>query len=198
MLCLRSSTEAEWLQRVIANTAEVLVDHAHCERKAASNALGLLARFPDHPDLAAPMLALAREELDHYEAVLKILETRGIPLVAQPPSGYQAQLFALVGKAGGGRGGLDKRTDLLLVAALIEARSCERFRLLSEHHPDPELRATFRGLLESEARHHAVFVRLAEGPQPEKRDLVRARLAELAEREREILERMPKVARIHA
>lgn len=198
MLCLRSRTEAEWLERVIANTAEVLVDHAHCERKAASNALGLLARFPDRPELVAPLLALAREELEHFEAVVELLAARGIPLVAQPPSGYQAQLFALVGKAGGGRGGPGKLVDLLLVAALIEARSCERFRILAEQHPDGELRLVFKGLLESEARHHGVFVRLAEGAAAVGREAVRERLVELAEAERGILEGMAKVARIHA
>jgi len=190
MLCLRSRTEADWLQRAIDGTAEVLIDHAHCERKAATNALSLLARFPDHPDLVAPMLELVREELTHFETVLGLLQARGLVLVPQSPSGYQAQLFALVRKDAW------KLVDLLLVAALIEARSCERFRLLSEHHPDAELRQTFRSLLESEARHHAVFVRLAEARAD--RGLVRERLGELAEREREILESLPRLARIHA
>lgn len=191
MLCLRSRTEPEWLARAIANTAEVLVDHAHCERKAATNALSLLARYPDKPALVPPMLALAREELEHFEQVLGLLQTRGIALVPQKPSGYQARLFDLVRGAGD-----DKLVDLLLIGALIEARSCERFRLLAEHHPDEELRAAFRGLLESEARHHAAFVRLAEEFQA--REVVRARLEVLAEAERAVLEGMPAIARIHA
>jgi tRNA-(ms[2]io[6]A)-hydroxylase len=188
MLCLRSRTESDWLARAIAHTPEVLVDHAHCERKAASQALSLLARFPDRAALQAPLVALAREELEHFELVLRLLAERGIPMVAQHPSGYQAQLFQHV-----------QRRDLvdhLLAGALIEARSCERFRLLAEHHPDAELRALFRGLLESEARHHAVFLRLAELERP--RDEVRARLERMAEAERTILEQMPPVARIHA
>lgn len=191
MLCLQSKTQDAWLQRAIAHTADVLIDHAHCERKAAANALNLLGRFPDHPELQEPMLALAREELEHLELVLAILNARGIAMELQSPTGYQARLFDLV------RSGMpDKLVDLLLVASLIEARSCERFRLLSEHHPDAELRATFRGLLESEARHYGVFVRLAEQQAP--RDQVRARLQELATSECAILEQARPLPRIHA
>jgi tRNA-(ms[2]io[6]A)-hydroxylase len=188
MLCLRSRTESDWIARAIAHTAEVLVDHAHCERKAATQALSLLARFPDRPALQAPLLALAREELDHFELVLRLLAERGIPMVAQQPSGYQARLFEHVQRR--------ELVDHLLAGALIEARSCERFRLLSEHHPDAELREVFRGLLESEARHHATFLRLAELELP--RDEVRARLDRMAAAECAIIEQMPAVARIHA
>lgn len=191
MLCLQSQTQDAWLQRAIAHTDDVLIDHAHCERKAAANALNLLGRYPDHPELQEPMLALAREELEHFELVLAILRARGVAMVAQSPSGYQAGLFDLVRK-----GAPDKLVDLLLVAALIEARSCERFRILSEQHPDPELRATFRSLLESEARHYSVFVRLAEQQAP--RDAVRARLTELAAAECAVLEGVKPVARIHS
>lgn len=191
VLCLRSKTQDAWLQRAIAHTDEVLVDHAHCERKAATQALSLLARYPDQPQLVAPMLALAREELEHFELVLSILQQRGVPMVVQSPTGYQARLFKLV------RSGHPwKLVDLLLVGALIEARSCERFKLLADHHPQPELAAAFRGLLESEARHHAAFVRLAETVQD--RETIRARLAELAEAERAILEDLPPMARVHA
>ena len=192
MLCLQSHTQDVWLQRAILHTDDVLIDHAHCERKAAANALNLLGRFPDHPELQEPMLALAREELEHFELVLAILRERKVAMVAQSPTGYQARLFELV------RPGMPhKLVDLLLVGALIEARSCERFRLLSEHHPEPTLRQTFRSLLESEARHYSVFVRLAELQAP--RDEVRVRLQELAEQECAILEHHVKpLPRIHA
>ena len=191
MLCLRSSTQDQWLARAIANTREILTDHAHCERKAATQALMLLGRFPDAEALVAPMLALAREELEHFEVVLALLRSRNWPLDSLVPSGYQAQLHAHCRKQMPG-----KLVDLLLVAALIEARSCERFKLLSEHHPDPELRAAFRDLLEAEARHHATFVRLAHNWA--EREVVRARLDELAHAEVVILEGMPPLARIHA
>ena len=129
MLCLQSHTQDAWLQRAIAHTDDVLIDHAHCERKAAANALNLLGRFPDHPELQEPMLALAREELEHFELVLAILRARGVAMVAQAPSGYQARLFERVRK-----GVPDKLVDLLLVGALIEARSCERFRQIGRAH----------------------------------------------------------------
>jgi tRNA-(ms[2]io[6]A)-hydroxylase len=191
MLCLRSRTEAEWLARAIAHTDEVLIDHAHCERKAATQALSLLARFPDHPELVAPLLALAREELAHFELVLALLTARGTQMVAQASSGYQAALHTLIRPHGH-----DKLVDLLLVAAVIEARSCERFKLLSEAHPDPSLREAFRSLLESEARHHATFSKLAQHYAD--RETVRGRLGELAEAERAIIESLPPLPRIHA
>lgn len=191
MLCLRSRTEPEWLARAIAHTPEILKDHAHCERKAASQALAMLARFPDRPELVEPLLALAREELEHFELVMDILKQRGIAMDSQAPSGYQAQLHAEVRK-----GMPHKLVDLLLIAALIEARSCERFKLLADQHPDAALREAFRSLLESEARHHAVFVRLAEHYQD--RVAVRERLQQLAEHERAVLEGLPPLPRIHA
>lgn len=191
MLCLRSRTEAAWLDRAIAHTDEVLIDHAHCERKAATQALSLLARFPDQPCLVEPMLALAREELAHFEIVLGLLRDRGVPMAAQAASGYQTGLHSQVRRTMP-----DKLVDLLLVAALIEARSCERFKLLADHHPDPALRQAFGALLESEARHHATFVRLAEQLQP--RDAIRARLTVLAEHERQVIEDLPPLPRVHA
>ena len=191
MLCLRSRTEPEWLERAIGHTSEILIDHAHCERKAASQALSMLARFPDRPELVEPLLALAREELEHFELVMAILRERQVPMGSQAPSGYQAGLHAAVRK-----GMPEKLIDLLLIAALIEARSCERFKLLADHHPEPALAKAFRSLLESEARHHAVFVRLAEGYQD--RVTVSARLQELAEHERQVLEQLPPMPRIHA
>ena len=191
MLCLQSKTQDAWLRRAVANTREILVDHAHCERKAATQALMLLGRFPDVAALTEPMLALAREELAHFELVLALLAKRGWTMDSLAPSGYQAQLHALCGKQMPA-----KLVDLLLVAALIEARSCERFKLLADHHPDAELRAAFSGLLAAEARHHGTFVRLA--GQFDDAVRVRARLEELARAEVAILEGLAPLARIHA
>lgn len=191
MLCLRSRTEDSWLERALGNTREILIDHAHCERKAAAQALMLLGRFPDAEVLVEPMLALAREEMQHFEVVLGLLKARGWAMDSLAPSGYQSQLHALCRKQMPG-----KLIDLLLVAALIEARSCERFKLLSERHPDAELRQAFRSLLEAEARHHSVFAKLAEHYGD--RQTVQQRLRELAEAERDILENLPPQVRIHA
>ena len=191
MLHLEGETDPRWAPNAVMHLDEVLIDHAQLEKKAASHALQLLFKYPEHTVLLAPLSALAREELEHFELVLGLLAARGTPLKAQAPTGYQARLFELV------RGGMpDKRVDSLLCGALIEARSCERFRLLSEQHPDAELRQAFRSLLESEARHHSVFVRLAEMQAP--REVVRARLEELAQQEVAILERVPPLARIHS
>ncbi|MBM4341771.1 MAG: tRNA-(ms[2]io[6]A)-hydroxylase [Deltaproteobacteria bacterium] len=188
---MRSRTQDAWLQRAIGATRDILVDHAHCERKAATQALMLLGRFPDVTALVEPLLDLAREELEHFELVLALLQRRGWTMESLAPSGYQAQLHALCRKAMPG-----KLVDLLLVAALIEARSCERFKLLAEHHPDAELRDAFGGLLAAEARHHAVFVRLA--GRFDDAEAVRVRLDDLASAEVAILESMPPLSRIHA
>lgn len=191
MLCLKSKTEAQWLERAVADTPALLVDHAHCERKAATQALALMAEYPEHLELVPMMVAIAHEELDHFEAVCALLRKREIPFVAQAPTGYQAGLFKKVRREEPGR-----LIDKLLVAALIEARSCERFKLLSEHHPDSELRGVFRDLLISEARHHADFVRLAELQAD--RVVIHERLKHLAEVEVRSIERAKPLPRIHS
>ncbi len=191
MLCLKSATEAAWLERAIADTPALLIDHAHCERKAATQALTLLAEYPEHLELVAPVVAIAHEELEHFETVCGLLAARGLTPEPQAPTGYQSGLFKKVRKAEP-----DRLIDRLLVAALIEARSCERFKILSERHPDPELRAVFRDLLVSEARHHADFVRLAESQAD--RVTVHERLRHLAEVEVRAIERAKPLPRIHS
>ena len=191
MLCLRSKTEDAWLKRAIADTPALLIDHAHCERKAAMQALMLLAEYPTHPELVAPVVAIAHEELEHFTLITAILSRRGIAIEVQGPTGYQAGLFKKVRKTEP-----DRLIDRLLVAALIEARSCERFKILSERHPDAELRQVFGDLLASEARHHADFVRLAE--QQGDRAEVTARLRHLAGVEVRAIERAKPLARIHS
>jgi tRNA-(ms[2]io[6]A)-hydroxylase len=191
MLALKSRTESDWLARAIADPDAILLDHAHCERKAANNALKLLGDYPEERALVAPLCAIAREELEHFERVMAILSARGLTLVHQEPSGYQRRLFKKVRGAEP-----DALCDKLLCAALIEARSCERFGLLAEHHPDAELRALFSELLASEARHYADFVRLAEGVVG--REAARARLGHLAEVERRAIEAAKRLPRMHA
>ncbi|MCO4761189.1 MAG: tRNA-(ms[2]io[6]A)-hydroxylase [Myxococcales bacterium] len=191
MLCLKSKTEDAWLARAIADTPALLIDHAHCERKAASQALALLSAYPGHPELIAPVVTIAHEELEHFTLICGILAARGLVIEAQGPTGYQAGLFKKVRKEEPGR-----LIDKLLVAALIEARSCERFKLLSQHHPDPELRQIFGDLLASEARHHADFVRLAELQAD--RGEIHDRLRHLAEVEVRAIERAKPLPRIHS
>jgi len=180
MLNLAAPSDPTWIERALEDFDAVLLDHAHCEKKAAGAAVKLLFQYPDHRFLLQPVAALAREELDHFQRVIEVLEKRGIAFQRQRPSPYGGRLHGLVRADEPGR-----LVDRLLVSALIEARSCERFQCLAESHPDPELAAFYEGLLASEARHHGVYLRLAEKVVPP--DVVRDRLAELAEAEAAIL-----------
>src|SRR5262249_11783058 len=119
MLHLASTTDTAWLARALAHLDEILVDHAHCEKKAASTALSLLFRYPEQPELLTPLARLAREELTHFEEVLDRLRARGLGLRRQQPSPYASELMAGVRAAEPGR-----LVDTLLCMALIEARSC--------------------------------------------------------------------------
>ena len=190
MLQLAAETGADWIQRVVGDLDVLLVDHAHCEKKAAGTAIQLIFRYPQQDFLCEPLSRLAREELVHFEQVLERLAARGArfgPLRAAPYAGrLRAEVRAVEP---------ERLLDTLLVCALIEARSCERFRLLSEAAPEPELRDFYRGLLASEARHRGAYVALAERVAP--LDAVRARYAALAEREAQVLAESPTWVRMH-
>jgi tRNA-(ms[2]io[6]A)-hydroxylase len=190
VLSLAAPTTPEWTARVLAHVDEILVDHAHCEKKAAGSAVNLIFRYPEHGFLHEPLSRLAREELVHFERVLGVLARRGVAFRRQRPSPYAGRLKRAVRPAEPGC-----LLDTLLCCALIEARSCERFGLLAEALPDPALAAFYRELLASEARHHQVYVGLAEGLAP--RDAVRARLAELALHEASVLADAPDEPRLH-
>ena len=190
MLKLATQTPPSWANGVLSSLDEVLVDHAHCERKAAGSALKLLFRYPHHRFLQEPLSRLAREELVHFEQVLAWLDRRGVPFTRIKPSPYGGRLHAQVRNDDP-----ERLIDWLLISALIEARSCERFQLLADAIPDPELAAFYRGLLASEARHHGIYVELA--CQLAAREGVSERLAELALCEAEILEDEAPFARLH-
>lgn len=191
MLSLQSASADRWLAQVDAGLDDVLIDHAHCEKKAAGVAMNLLFSYVDHVDLARAMTEIVNEELEHFRLVLDLLERRGIPFRKLAPSRYGQRLHELIRKDEPGRA-----VDRLLVAGLIEARSCERFSVLAEHVDDAELRDFYRGLFESEARHHATYVRLACGFQPE--PCVRERLHVLAGREAEIIAAGDPFPRMHS
>ena len=191
MLSLQSASTARWLAQVDTGLDEVLIDHAHCEKKAAGVAMNLLFSYVDHVALARAMTEIVNEELEHFRLVLDLLERRGIPFRKLSPSSYGARLHDLIRKDEPARA-----FDRLLVAGLIEARSCERFQLLAEHVTDPELRDFYRSLFESEARHHSTYVRLALDFQPEA--IVRERLHELSAQEAEIIEIGDPVPRMHS
>ena len=191
MLSLQSASTDRWLAQVDAGLDEVLIDHAHCEKKAAGVAMNLLFSYVDHTALARAMPEIVAEELEHFRLVLDLLERRGTPFRKLTPSSYGPRLHALIRKDEPGRA-----VDRLLVAGLIEARSCERFSVLAEHVTDEELRDFYRSLFESEARHHATYVRLACEVMPEPQ--VRARLHDLAAREAEIIDLGDPFPRMHS
>lgn len=190
MLSLVARTAASWTQRALSHLDELLLDHAHCEKKAAGMAVQLVFRYPEHGFLLAPLSRLAREELAHFEEVLRELERRGVAFRRQRPSPYAGRLRAAVRPEEPGH-----LVDTLLCCALIEARSCERFQLLAEAVDDAGLAAFYRGLLAAEARHHGVYLELAAELGP--RDELRARLEELARHEAAVLAEAPPEPRMH-
>ena len=191
MLTLKAPTDRRWLAQVDADLPAILIDHAHCEKKAAGVAMNLLFSYVDCVPVARAMTEIVEEELEHFRMVLDLLERRGIPFRKLSPSSYGARLHALVRREEPARA-----VDRLLVAGLIEARSCERFALLRDHVADAELRDFWGGLFESEARHHATYVRLAKEFQGEAEAV--ARLRELAAAEAAIVAEGESQPRMHS
>jgi tRNA-(ms[2]io[6]A)-hydroxylase len=203
MLSLKTETDAGWAEGAMRDLDRVLVDHAHCEMKAASNALSLATRHLGSATVVRALTVLAREEIDHFQRMLTVLEERGLALGAPPVDEYVATLrrAAAAEKRGPQLGAL---VDRLLVGALIEARSCERFKLLAgalDRAGERAMSAFYTELLAAEARHHRELVDLAVLAAKEDgatRDDVLARLDVLAEREGAIvrdLARCPPEAR---
>ena len=191
MLSLKTTSSQRWLDQAAANVPELLIDHAHCEKKAAGTAMNLLFAYVENVDLCRAMTEIVQEELAHFHMVLDILAAREIPFRKLSPSSYGRKLNDLVSKQEPGRA-----VDRLLVAGLIEARSCERFGLLRDHLPDKQLADFFGGLFESEARHHSTYVRLAKSFASE--DEVCSRLEELSDAEAVIIAEGDDVPRMHS
>ncbi len=193
MLHLQSESTRRWLSQVDNNLPEVLIDHAHCERKAASTAMNLMNAYTENRQLCREMTRIIEEELEHFHQVLGILDARGIGFRRLASGDYGRRLNALVRHAEPARA-----VDRLLIASLIEARSCERFSLLAAHiqQRDPELSAFYRSLFESEARHHTTYVRLAE--EFADREEVRQRLNQLSCDESQIITAGSNLPRMHS
>lgn len=200
MLGLKSKTDPRWLEVALAGLDEVLVDHTHCEHKAAITALSFVSKYPDDPELVVRLIALAAEEADHLRRMAEVCTARGLALGYPGTDPYAKQLL---GHARSQQ--LDHCVDRLLVCALIEARSCERLKLLAEHLADPALAALYDELWRCEAGHHTLFVDLAvrqvergKGKaEREARAEVMARHDELAEVEAGILAGLPVRPAIH-
>jgi tRNA-(ms[2]io[6]A)-hydroxylase len=183
MLCLKVPTDGAWATTAMGDVDAVLVDHAYCELKAASNALSLAARHLQDAHLARTLSDLAREEIDHFQRVLAILASRGVALGPPPVDTYAADLRRMTNELPRDPG-VTPLVDRLLVGALIEARSCERFQLLAEAARagrDADLHALWGELLASEARHYRTFVELAVRAARGDRARVTSRLDRLAE-----------------
>ena len=191
MLSLQRVTSASYVAMFEANVRAMLLDHAHCEKKAASSALNMMFRYPDRPELVAVCADIVEEEIQHFRQVLQIMQARGWQYGRQMPSKYGGRLAAHLRTAEP-----HALLDRLLMCALIEARSCERFQLLGAGLSDPELAAFYQALFESEARHYATYLKLALTYFDEAE--VRERLAFYAEQEAAICALGEDAPRLHA
>jgi tRNA-(ms[2]io[6]A)-hydroxylase len=160
VLRLQLPTDPRWVNIVEKNIEEILTDHAWCEQKAATNAITIITNNSEHQDLVKDLLALAKEEIDHFEQVHNIIIKRGLKLGRERKDDYVNELYQYMKRSGDGSrvSGLVER---LLFSAMIEARSCERFKVLSENIKDEELAVFYRELMESEAGHYTTFITYA-------------------------------------
>ncbi|MDA9851839.1 tRNA-(ms[2]io[6]A)-hydroxylase [Flavobacteriaceae bacterium] len=158
MLGLKLPTDPRWINVAKQNLEEVLTDHAYCEQKAASYAISLIIGFPEDTELVSAMTDLAQEEMSHFKMVHDLIIERGYTLGRERKDEYVLQLLSFFPKGGSKN---DHLIHKLLCAALIEARSCERFRILSEELTDKKLRSFYRKLMISEANHYTLFLKLA-------------------------------------
>ncbi|HNS11321.1 MAG TPA: tRNA-(ms[2]io[6]A)-hydroxylase [Bacteroidia bacterium] len=158
MLGLKLPTDPRWVNIVEKNLPEILTDHAYCEQKAATNSINLVVNYPDIPELVDAMLELAREELSHFQMVHEKIKERNLVLGRERRDEYVFELNKFIRK---GHSREIVLADRLLFSALVEARSCERFKVLSENISDPDLRDFYRELMISEANHYTLFLGLA-------------------------------------
>lgn len=182
VLGLELPTDPRWVNIAEKNIEEILIDHAYCEQKAASSCISMIVQFPDREKLVEVMTPVVAEEWTHFERVLAEMEKRGFKLGPSRPDEYVKEL-SKVERKGGSRD--QQVVEKLLINALIEARSCERFRLLWKNIRDKELSKFYYELMVSEAGHYKSFLQLAKEYMPE--DIVMARWRELLEQEAEII-----------
>ena len=190
MLDLRVATPPAWLEVVLADFDAFLVDHALCERKASAMGMSLVAKYPDRTAILDPLIAFAREELEHFHTMYRIVEKRGLTLVGDEKDVYVNALRRLART-----GGDELFLDRLLVPGVVEARGCERLQMVADALQDQELGETYRTLARAESRHHGLFFRLAREYFPE--DAVLARADELLVAEAGIVQALPLRAAVH-
>jgi len=155
---LKLPTDPRWINIVEKNIEEILTDHAYCEQKAASNAITIIVKFPQYSDVVQAMSELVKEEIEHFQMVHQEILKRGLKLGRERKDEYIHDLLGFIRKGGDNE---QQFVERMLFGAMIEARSCERFRILSEELSDSNLRVFYRELMESEARHYTTFLNFA-------------------------------------
>ena len=158
MLGLKLKTDPRWVTIVESNIEEILTDHAWCEQKAATNIITIITYNSEHVDLVTDLLEIAKEEIEHFQMVHNIIKERGLTLGRERKDHYVNELFKFMKKDGSRN---DAFIDRLLFSAMIEARSCERFKVLSQNIEDKELAAFYKELMISEAGHYTTFLKFA-------------------------------------
>jgi tRNA-(ms[2]io[6]A)-hydroxylase len=180
-LPLMSTTSPRWIEVVLADFDAFLIDHASCERKANALLMSFIVKYPDRPGIISGLINLAQEELEHFAEAYAFMEKRGLRFSKDAPDPY---VNALLAEA---RHGRDERfIDRMLISSVVESRGAERFKIVAERIPDPELAEFYTRLWKSEIKHSNVFVMLLNKEYPA--DIVQARLAELTKLEAEILD----------
>ena len=192
MLGLKLPTDPRWANIAEKNIDDILVDHAYCEQKAASTAISLIVSFPEYTELITAMTGLVQEEMSHFKMVHDLLIERNVTLGRDRKDAYVAKVISFLPKGGSRQTQLAHR---LLYAALIEARSCERFRLLSEELSDEKLRRFYRKLMISEAGHYTMFLKFARQYHDEAE--VNKKWSDLLEFEAKILESFQSGTSVH-
>lgn len=191
---LQLRTDPLWVDNVVrGNIPEILTDHAYCEQKAASSAISLIVQFPEYPELVKKMSALVREEMGHFQMVHELIIRRGFSLGRERKDSYVNELAKYMKTAGRSRE--EVLVDKLLFSAMIEARSCERFKVLSENIQDEELAKFYHTLMKSEARHYTMFIKLARKLAPDVD--VESRWREFLEFEGDVISRYGRSEGIH-
>ena len=185
MLGLKLPTDPRWVNLAEKSLEEILTDHAYCEQKAATACISLIQQFPDKNELVRELSPVVAEEWQHFRAVISRLDANNLQLGFQRKDEYVNELMKFQ-KKGGSRD--DRLVERLLVCALIEARSCERFRLMSLHLEDEDMRAFYHGFMVSEAGHYHMFIELAK--KYGDAEAVKVRWQEYLDYEKELMERL--------
>ena len=185
MLGLKLPTDPRWVDLAKISVEEILVDHAYCEQKAASSCISLIILHPDRKEIVKTLTPIVAEEWSHFERVIDELDKRGLTLGKARKDDYVSKLSEHVRKGGSRE---QQIVEKLLMNALIEARSCERFKMLYENHPEEYLRKFYYDFMVSEAGHYRTFIELANVYMPQ--EYVKKRWSEFLEAEKEIIENL--------